>query len=259
MKRIRYLSDIIEFLLTNKLSLKLANTFPGLYKILADRLSLKDFLGFPLTMIICIIISGLMTFNELAEQIEESDWMLTLDANIARTAFELRSEWLAQFFFYFTKLGSFPYVVALCILVIAIAIYLKKYIYIIAIVITMLGTGAAIQIGKNYFHRVRPVDYSFYTEHSYSFPSGHSMAAVAFYGMIFYLIIRNDLSHRKFWFYAGILFILLLGFSRIYLGVHFLTDVLAGYVLGLSWLLFGISIIEWNKVRIKRLSAIPKS
>mgnify|MGYP000901214219 FL=1 len=78
------------------------------------------------------------------------------------------------------------------------------------------------------------------------------MAAVAFYGMIFYLIIRNNLSHRLFWFVAGIVFILLIGFSRIYLGVHFLTDVLAGYVLGLLWLLLGISIIEWYKIKSKR-------
>lgn len=252
MIQVRYLSDVIDFLLTNKLSLKFAAKFPKFFKIISDRLSLRDFLGFPLTMIICIIISGIATFNELAEQIEESDWMLTLDAKIATSAFNVRSEWLAQFFYYFTKLGSFPYVVALCVVVIAIAIFLKKYIYIVAIVVTMLGTGATIQIGKNYFHRIRPVEVSFYTEHSYSFPSGHSMAAVAFYGMIFYLIIRNDLAHRKFWFYGGIVFILLMGFSRIYLGVHFLTDVLAGYVLGLLWLLFGISIIEWNKVRKKR-------
>ncbi|MFZ1586333.1 MAG: phosphatase PAP2 family protein, partial [Saprospiraceae bacterium] len=96
------------------------------------------------------------------------------------------------------------------------------------------------------------VDYSYYQEYSYSFPSGHSMAAVAFYGMIFYLIIRNNLSHRLFWFVAGIVFILLIGFSRIYLGVHFLTDVLAGYVLGLLWLLLGLSIIEWYKIKSKR-------
>ncbi|MBK9550756.1 MAG: phosphatase PAP2 family protein [Saprospiraceae bacterium] len=59
--------------------------------------------------------------------------------------------------------------------------------------------------------------------------------------------------HTKlFWFVAGIVFILLIGFSRIYLGVHFLTDVLAGYVLGLLWLLLGISIIEWYKIKSKR-------
>ena len=248
----KYLSDILNWLLTNHFALKFAERHPKLYKVISDRLSLRDFLGFPLTMIVLISISSILTFNELAEQFENSESMLTLDANLAKYAFDVRVDWLAIFFFYFTKLASFPYVISLALIAIAIAVYLKKYIYIISILITLIGTGATIIIGKNYFERIRPVDYSYYQEYSYSFPSGHSMAAVAFYGMIFYLIIRNNLSHRLFWFVAGIVFILLIGFSRIYLGVHFLTDVLAGYVLGLLWLLLGISIIEWYKIKSKR-------
>jgi undecaprenyl-diphosphatase len=104
-----------------------------------------------------------------------------------------------------------------------------------------------VQLSKNYFHRLRPESLSFYYEFSFSFPSGHATVAVAFYCVLFYSIIRSRKTNAsKFkWLIAGILFIGLLGFSRLYLCVHYLSDVMAGYSLGLLWMLLAISIREW--------------
>lgn len=248
----KYLTDLLNNVLTNKVAQKIESRHPKFFKIIADRLSMRDFNGFPLTVIIGIVISGILFFDELSENIENSNWMLSLDESLAKYAFTIRQENIALFFYYFTKLGSLPYVMIVALIVIVTSIFLKKYIYIAALLITLLGTGATIQIAKFYFLRIRPEDYSYYHETSYSFPSGHSMAAMAFYGLTFYLIIRNHLNNRRFWAVCGLLFIILMGFSRIYLGVHFLSDVLAGYTLGMLWLLLGISIIEWNKLRVKR-------
>lgn len=248
----KYLSDLLDAALTNKVAQKVASRYPRAFKVIADRLSLKDFFGFPFTVIIGIFISGIIFFDELSENIENSNWMLSLDQSMAKYFFTVRHENIAQFFYYFTKLCSLPYVMVIALIVVIGSAFLKKYIYIAALLITLLGTGATVQIAKFYFLRIRPEDYSYYNESSYSFPSGHSMAAMAFYGLTFYLIIRNHLNNRRFWAACGVMFILLIGFSRIYLGVHFLSDVLAGYSLGLLWLLLGISIIEWNKQRTKR-------
>ena len=113
--------------------------------------------------------------------------------------------------------------------------------------ISLLGSDLTMQLAKNYFHRARPEAYWYYHEVDFSFPSGHATISVAFYGALFYVIFRTRKKYAsKFrWMIVGFFFVLLLGFSRLYLCVHYLSDVLAGYSLGLLWLLLAISMNEW--------------
>jgi membrane-associated phospholipid phosphatase len=102
------------------------------------------------------------------------------------------------------------------------------------------GSGALDIALKLHFRRVRPeVPWAFVTEHSFSFPSGHSVAAVVLYGSLTYLIWRHlhHLWQRTAVIAAALLLIAGIGASRIYLGVHFPSDVAAGYAVGLIWLL----------------------
>lgn len=97
--------------------------------------------------------------------------------------------------------------------------------------------------------RPRPQELSLVIEKGYSFPSGHSMISMAFYGFIIYLIYKN-IKNKKVK-YPLIIFlvltILLIGISRIYLGVHYATDVIGGFVIGFIYLAFFIKYI-YNKV-----------
>jgi membrane-associated phospholipid phosphatase len=81
---------------------------------------------------------------------------------------------------------------------------------------------------------------------SYSFPSGHAMGSMAFYGLLAYLAIQRLSTWR--WRVAVVIamvfLILLIGFSRMYLGVHYLSDVLAGYAAGFAWLVITITGVE---------------
>lgn len=97
--------------------------------------------------------------------------------------------------------------------------------------------------------RERPLQVAYYPETGYSFPSGHSATAMVLYGLLAYWLIRGQ--HRtKNWVMIGVVAVGLIGivgFSRIYLGVHFLSDVLGGYLLGICWLIVGVVLTEWQR------------
>lgn len=95
------------------------------------------------------------------------------------------------------------------------------------------------QILKHIFQRPRPTEYRIINETGYSFPSGHSMVSMAFYGFLIYLIYKNVKNQYLKWGLITLLSILiaLIGLSRIYLGVHYTSDVLAGFLVSVSYLI----------------------
>lgn len=101
------------------------------------------------------------------------------------------------------------------------------------------------QILKFIIQRNRPVDINLVVEGGYSFPSGHSMVCFAFYGFIIYLINKNEIKNKLVYSILLGTLILLIGLSRIYLGVHFASDVVAGFAMALTYLM--IYIYEYEK------------
>lgn len=102
------------------------------------------------------------------------------------------------------------------------------------------------QLLKRILQRPRPTEFRIVEETGYSFPSGHSMVSVAFYGYLIYLIYRYIKNKYVKWTLITILSILicLIGISRIYLGVHYTSDVLGGFLLSISYLVIYISSIK---------------
>ena len=110
------------------------------------------------------------------------------------------------------------------------------------------GAGVIDTALKLHFKRIRPdVPWALVHEHSFSFPSGHSVAAIALYGIVTYLLWRHlhDLIERVAVITCALLLIIGIGLSRIYIGVHYPSDVAAGYLTGLLWLLSVISANEY--------------
>lgn len=91
---------------------------------------------------------------------------------------------------------------------------------------------------KQLIQRPRPDGFRLITESGYSFPSGHSMAAMAFYGLLAWMVWHYERDRLVRWLcVAGFaLVIVLIGISRIYLGVHYASDVIAGFCVSLVWL-----------------------
>ena len=139
-----------------------------------------------------------------------------------------------------TFFGSAYFILVLTTLLVALIKNKKIGLMIVANLVLIASMNIIL---KNIVHRPRPEGYRLIEESGYSFPSGHSMVSVAFYGFLIYLIlkkVKNKKSKIIYSIFLGLL-ILLIGFSRIYLGVHYATDVLAGGILSISYLIAFIS------------------
>lgn len=99
---------------------------------------------------------------------------------------------------------------------------------------------------KFLFERPRPFDINLIEEYGYSFPSAHAMVSTAFYGFFIYLIWQTKLNKKQKWLYSIFLsiLILLICITRIYLGVHYASDVLGGVLIAISYLVLFTSTIS---------------
>ena len=152
---------------------------------------------------------------------------------------------LYNFFRVITELGEwYTYFV---IIVIAF-IFLRKYSYVLIaniLTVTLLNNALKLLI-----LRERP-EWRLYTPHGYSYPSGHAVSSLAFYGLIIYLIIKYYKGKGKKVIITLLsILIIIIGLSRIYLGVHYLTDVIGSYLFDIGYLIILITLIK-NKKLIK--------
>lgn len=109
-----------------------------------------------------------------------------------------------------------------------------------------IALGALLnEILKHLFLRTRPDLLQLVKISGYSFPSGHSMNSMIFYGFLIYMILKNMKHPGKYAITCALgLLVLMIGISRIYLGVHYASDVLAGFLTGLGWLTLSIKLME---------------
>lgn len=128
----------------------------------------------------------------------------------------------------------------------------------ISIISNLVIITAINQILKRIVQRPRPTEYRIIEETGYSFPSGHSMVSMAFYGYLIYLIYKYVKNKYLKWISIILLSILIcsIGISRIYLGVHYTSDVLGGFFISISYLIIYISAV--NKFFIERWIEVNK-
>lgn len=141
---------------------------------------------------------------------------------------------------------NFGGAIILGIITILILILIKNKRIGLSVLINLCSVTVLNLVLKSILQRPRPNEYRIINETGYSFPSGHSMISMAFYGFIIYLIYKNIKNKYLKWISIILLSILILmiGFSRIYLGVHYVSDVLAGFLFSISYLIVYIKIIN---------------
>ena len=139
------------------------------------------------------------------------------------------------------------FMIILNVLLFILIIVKKKY-KLSIIVLSSISSVIFNNLVKIIVRRERPDYLRMVVEKSYSFPSGHTMISVLFFGSIIYLVNKYNLKHKRLITFSLSTFILLVGISRIYLGVHYLTDVVGGYLLSIVVLFFIIHILERKKL-----------
>ena len=134
---------------------------------------------------------------------------------------------------------NFGGAIFLIILTITLFILIKNKKIGLSIILNLVVITGLNQILKNILQRPRPTEYRLIEETGFSFPSGHSMVSMAFYGYLIYLIYKYVKNKDLKWISIVLLSILIcsIGISRIYLGVHYTSDVLGGFLISLSYLI----------------------
>ena len=241
------------------LVLRLRQRYPGLWQFIADRFNTKVFVGLPLTLMALAFAVNIALLSELTESVLDTEWIVTLDKEFTTMLYKIRSDTLSRILYGFTQLGEQEAVFIIGGAVSAIFLYRRHYVALFAFWLALAGVGISTRYGKTFISRERPSDVAYYVVEHFSFPSGHATTVMAMFGLLAYFLYRHYYAHPRralvLWLAAAL--ILIVGFSRIYLGVHYLSDVLAGFLLGALWLLVGISLMEVMSYRKEKKAASP--
>lgn len=189
---------------------------------------------------VLISLFALFVFIKLGDDVFQKE-IISIDSSWINYLYGLRSPTLNSFMLFITNFGS-PLFLLIGSIVFVMYLFTKSKKDSL-IFSAILYSGIVLNfLLKNMFHRPRPTLISLVHETGYSFPSGHAMNSFVFYAAIayFYLHVNRKIKNTVF---VSILFgciIILIGISRIYLGAHFPSDVIAGYMAGFFWLSSGI-------------------
>lgn len=175
------------------------------------------------------------------------------DSTIIAAIQGLESPGLTSIMKFFTFIGSGTQVAIIALLVL---FFLFKVLHhrreLILVIWVVLGSTILNEILKTVFHRARPTIHRIVDANGFSFPSGHSMAAFSLYGVIAFLLWRHLSTSlgRGLLILFSIFMIIMIGVSRIYLGVHYPSDVLGGFLA--SGCLLAVSIWFYQRYMEKR-------
>lgn len=148
-----------------------------------------------------------------------------------------------------TFLGSTTFIIAMCVFFLILFIILKKKNYGFIVAGVVIISTLVNNLIKIIIARERPLVTSFVTEHSYSFPSGHTMAATTLYGILLYFVLKSNMNKKVKVILSIVLGLLpvLVALSRVYLGAHFMSDVIGAIIASTILLLLETYFIDKKK------------
>jgi membrane-associated phospholipid phosphatase len=230
-------------------------------RFIRRRLSREEYLGLYLTMGMLASLITLGLFVGLAESIEGTGPIVQFDADVHVRMKESRdaSPQVRDAFVVITNLGWVGTMTGFAVAGAIVLLLLRRGLLAFVWLFGQAGGGLLETLLKRAFERHRPPcpDISEAVKHTTSFPSGHSMGSLIGYGLLAYFVV---LVLPRLWMrvVAVTLFsilVLAIGFSRVYLGAHYPTDVLGGFTVGGCWLAACISALEMIRRRPVKVPA----
>lgn len=220
--------------------------------------------GEPLILVpLLLVIGGVWAFVELADEVREGDtrtideWAIMALRRPGQPESPVGPVWLHEAARDVTALGGVS-VIAIMVVVVAGFLVMRRKFHMLWLLLTAVVGGVVIsQSLKGFFARPRPELVPHLAEvFTSSFPSGHSMMSAVVYGTLGTLLARVATGLRERAYILGVAVIVsgLVGFSRVYLGVHYPSDVLAGWTAGIAWALLCWTVATW----LQRRGAVEK-
>ena len=199
---------------------------------------LPYYLTIPIAAILFII--ALKGFVQLTDELAEND-LVGVDGAVTEAIISYRSDGLTDYFTVATDLGDrYAYLIITALLALFHLIKKRSWKFILQTTLVLVLASLSNIVLKRVFNRGRPSLEHLVEVNTLSYPSGHSMSAMAFYGFLIFLCLRYRMPTWIRFTLVTVLIILILsiGISRIYLGVHYPTDVAGGFIGGLIWVTF---------------------
>lgn len=164
---------------------------------------------------------------------------LGIDSAIYNFIHQFTSDNLTRFFKIITNLINIPFICFVCFIFVVISFLKRDYKYCPFVVCNLLSIILINTVLKYIYTRPRP-EFMLIDEYGYSFPSGHAMVSMAFYGLFIYILFHIKINKYLKYIVSALIFILIMtiGISRIYLNVHYVSDVIAGFAVSVIYLIF---------------------
>ena len=236
---------VLSFLSNTYLGQFLDN-HPRFAEWLRARFARHNFKGLPLTVLVVLFCYLGVIFFGIARQIVSTGLVSNFDERVLNFAINLYHANFAKWVAWFTSLGGEITVPIIALIAVLVFFFYKRKHFMAPLIFTGLFAEIFNLAGKSFFERLRPAA-KLVNETSFSFPSGHATLSLAVYGFIVYVILRTAKSENlKIWSVVFVsIFIFLVGLSRLYLRVHYFSDVAGGFVLGGLSLIAGITLSEY--------------
>lgn len=219
----------------------IAGTSPRVFGFLERRLSLSRSWGIGATLGFLVTGVLFLFFALILHEVSNGDSWKYFDLSIVNLLAQLRRPGADQLFIFVTNLGNTPVVLFVTVLTVVLCLRARQGKSAVVVLGSVLLAIALSQLIKHVYGRARPISgVALVTARGFSFPSGHATVAVALFAALYYWLWNHPGRYRLrvALAFVVVVFILLIGFSRVYLGVHFPSDVFAGFLLGSACVVF---------------------